>query len=657
VRTKLEEGGELSNRQTFTVMLRALRYVGPFRWQFSVKAVLLLISLLPMLILPWPIKILIDHVIEEVPVDRPIRPYPPFLQPAMDALVGMTTTEILLWVVGVQALIFLLVGAFGTGGGERDSADARMANGYDTATRTENEANDGWSFAGGLLGLFDFRWTMRLTQALNHHYRTRLFERIQSLPMTSFDDERIGDAVYRVMYDTPSITNACYRLLLTPIAGPINIVMTAVILRVSFGDQPMIVYSALAFLPISLLATAPLAASMRRRAGASRRAGAATTSTAEEGISNILAVQSLGGEDRQRERFGDDSWESFGKYRAVFRMGVIALLCASVPGIWVASTVFLHITDGVIAGDLSRGDFALLFTYFMRIVFVSADLGGLWFAVQGNAAGLHRVFFLMDLEGERDTNGATELPPLTHGVRMEGVGFDYPDGTPALRDIDLEAPIGQMVALVGPAGAGKTTLASLIPRFLEPTTGCVRIDGVDIAGVTLESLRRQVAFVFQEIMLFDATIEENIRIGNPDASETEVRRAAVIAGADEFIQRLPQGFATPLGRSGGKLSVGQKQRLSIARALVRVAPILILDEPTSALDPETEQRLVAALLEASRERVVVVVAHRLSTIRAADQIIFLEAGRILERGNHASLMARPEGAYRHFIEMQTRGAA
>jgi ABC-type multidrug transport system fused ATPase/permease subunit len=242
-------------------------------------------------------------------------------------------------------------------------------------------------------------------------------------------------------------------------------------------------------------------------------------------------------------------------------------------------------------------------------------------------------------------------------VTLEDVSYSYPDGTPALESVTLEARVGQVTALVGPAGAGKTTLAYLLPRFVTPSSGRLCFDGRDVRDTTLDSIRDQVAFVFQETVLFDATVEENIRLGNASATDTEVRRAARIAGADEFIRRLPDGYSTALGRSGGKLSVGQKQRLSIARALVRTSRILVLDEPTSALDPETEQRLVGALREAARDRLVLVIAHRLSTVRAADQIVFLEAGRILERGGHHELMARPGGAYRRFVELQTRGAA
>ncbi len=180
---------------------------------------------------------------------------------------------------------------------------------------------------------------------------------------------------------------------------------------------------------------------------------------------------------------------------------------------------------------------------------------------------------------------------------------------------------------------------------------------MDAQELSLEALRARISFVFQETVLFDDTVEGNIRIGRPDASDAEVRRAAVLAGADEFIRRLPDGYRTRLGRGGGKLSVGQKQRLAIARALVREAPILIFDEPTSALDPDTEQRLVASLREASRNHLVLVIAHRLSTVRAADQICFLQQGRIVERGSHDELMALPGSAYRRFVELQTRGAA
>jgi ABC-type multidrug transport system fused ATPase/permease subunit len=554
-------------------------------------------------------------------------------------------------------LLVFLVGAVGTGGAERDQAEGYLASGHDQATRTENEANAGFSMASGLLGLFDFRFTIRLTQALNHHYRSSLFDRIQSLPMTAFDDERIGDAIFRVMYDTPAITSGVYRIVLTPVAATAFGALIVLVLSSVFGNHPIIVWTAVAILGIAFAATVPFSGALRRRAGRSRRAGATTTSTLEEGLGNILAVQSLGGEGREQRRFDTDSWASFSRHRSQMALGMIITLCAVIPAVIVGSRVFYYVANLVIEGTISPGDFGLLFSYFLMLTFACVEIGALWIRIQEAAVGLHRVFFLMDLPAERDPDDSFAVDPLEEAVRIEDVSFSYPDGTPALCGVSMEARVGQITALVGPAGAGKTTLAYLFPRFIRPTEGRVCFDGVDIEKASFESIRSQVSFVFQETVLFDASIEENIKLGNPQASETEVRRAAQIAGADEFIRELPDGYQTQLGRSGSKLSVGQKQRLSIARALVRRSRILILDEPTSALDPETEQRLVSALREASLSRLVMVIAHRLSTVRSADQILFVEDGRILERGSHSELMAERNGAYRRFVELQTRGAA
>jgi len=657
VRGRLEESGELGHGQTLRVLARASRYLGPFRLRFAGKLGLLLLSLLPILVLPWPVKIMVDHVILHVPLAAPTTPYPALMQPLIAFLDGRSGVEVVLWLLGFQLLLVVLLGAVGTGGAERDQADAYLSGGQDHATRTENEANAGFSMASGLLGLLDFRYTLRLTQDLNHHYRASLFERIQSLPMTAFDDERIGDAVFRVMYDTPSITNSVYRIVLTPLGALALAALTIATLEWVYGSHPTIVWCAVSLLFVALFATLPFTAALRRRSSRSRKAGAATTSTLEEGLTNMLAVQSLGGEGREHSRFDDDSWAGFSRHRQQMALGMAVALVAFVPGFAIGAYVFYYVADLVIVGRISLGDFGLLFSYFLVLTFACVEVGALWVRVQESAAGLDRVFFLMDLPVEQDAPGARPLPPLRESLRLERASYRYPDGSEALRDVSLEARVGQVTALVGPAGAGKTTLAWLIPRFVSPTEGRVLFDGQDAAQASLASLREQVAFVFQETVLFDASVEENIRLGRPDASDTEVRRAAQIAGADEFIRRLPEGYATRLGRGGGKLSVGQKQRLSIARALVRRARVLILDEPTSALDPETEQRLVAALREASRERVVFVIAHRLSTVRDADQILFLSEGRVLERGRHEELMARPGGAYRHFVELQTRGAA
>lgn len=649
------EENTLGDFETLRVLGRAFRYAAPFRREFAIKYGLLLVSLVPLFLTPWPVKIIVDHVIEA----RPVVPanYPALFRPLAEQLVGLPGSEILLWMVAIQLVLLVLVGAVGTGGAERDRAESHLAGGHDQASRTENEANEGWSMASGLLGLFDFRFTIKLTQALNHHYRSRLFERIQALPMAAFDDERIGDAVFRVMYDTPSITHGVYRIILTPFAGAAFALATVAVISLLFGNHPIFWQSALAMLAISLVVSLPFTGILRRRSRASREAGSATTSSLEEGLSNILAVQALGTEERELGRFGEDSWSAFAGHRAVMVVGMGVFLFAFLPGMALGANVFLYGADMVIAEQITRGDFLLLFTYFLYLLFACIDLGALWIRLQEAAVGLHRVFHLMDLPTEQEPPGTPELPHPVEQVRIENAAYAYPDGTVALERVSLELRKGEIVALVGPAGAGKTTLAGLIPRFHDPTGGRVLFDGVDVQNFSRASIREQVAFVFQETVLFDASVEENIRLGRPDANDAEVRRAAVRAGADAFVRELPQGYRTRLGRGGGKLSVGQKQRIGIARALVRSSPILILDEPTSALDPETERALVETMEEARSERSILVIAHRLSTIRHADRIAFVDAGRILEIGSHAELMARPNSPYRRFVELQTLGAA
>ncbi len=655
-RPGLQESTQISAGETVRLFREAISWVRPLRGRFLFKALVVVISVLPMLFLPFPIKIFTDHVILAMPIAGALDQYPPFLHGIVSWMAAGAPAEIAMRTAGVQLVTLVLFGAFGVTLRERDTADANVAQGQDTATQTENDANVGFTLGGGLLGLLDYHFTLRLSQDLNHLYRSRLFERIQTLPMRAFDDERIGDAVYRVMYDTPAITQVCYRMILTPIAAPIGILLMAWMLATLFGDDPWIVWSAMAVLPLTLLVTIPFSAVYRNRGERSRLAGSGTTSTLEEGVQNILAVQSLGAEALQRKRFDADSDRSFAEYRGMVRVVMGAIFVAVLAGGAAGIVLFLHMIDEVIAGNLTPGDLTLLTTFYTQMAFMAFELGGAWFLSQSSASGLHRVSFLMKLAGEEDPQGMPPLAPLREGLRFEGVGFRYGNAQ-ALENVDFEAPLGSFTAFVGPAGAGKTTLAYMIPRFLEPDAGRILADGVDVREATRASLRDQVAFVFQETQLFDATVEENLRIGNPEASDAELRRAARVAGADRFIEALPEGYRTPLGRGGGRLSTGQKQRLAIARALLRDAPILILDEPTSALDPETEHALVAALREASRTKLVIVIAHRLSSIRAADQILFLEEGRILERGSHEELIAREGGAYRRFVDLQTRGAA
>ncbi|MEE9255246.1 MAG: ABC transporter ATP-binding protein, partial [Pseudomonadales bacterium] len=640
---------DISAAESGRVIGRAFAYAWPYRYQLIVKIALQFIGLMSILILPWPIKILIDHVILGIAIGDSPTPYPPFIAPFMPFLDGMEPMQIAVTIALVGFGLIVTMGAFGSRGTERDVTQANLSQGEDTATRSENQANVSGSLVSGLLGLFEFHFQLRITHRMNHAIRSRLFGRFMGQPLTNFADRSIGDVVYRVMYDTPAITRLCYDLWLVPTVSTANIVLIVWIMQTSFKAVEVVVWAAAAITPVLFLGTLMMTKAMRRRAGLSRLAGADTTATMEESINNVLAVQSLGGSAREQARFEGASAESYARFRSAAVLVIVSLLFGYGVAFGMLVFVFFLVAEAIVDGIFTPGDFVVILTYYLQISTSAFVIGRLWFAVQDNIAGLTRVFSAMDVPLEGNVGQGTDIDGLREGLRIENASYRYPDGTQAIVDVSLEGRVGEMIALAGPTGSGKTSVAYLVPRFLVPDGGRVLYDGVDGEGIKLEALRRQVAFVFQEPSIFDDTVEGNIRMGKPDASMDEIRAAAAMAGANDFIEALPEGYRTSLGRSGAKLSVGQKQRIAIARGLVSQRPILILDEPTSALDPETEIALVGSLLRARSERVVIVIAHRLSTIRAADRIYFLHEGRTIENGSHDELMSHDGGAYRRFV--------
>lgn len=643
---------EIGEGDSLKIILRSTAYIRYFVWRYLGKFVMKLGAYwIALTFLPWPVKMLTDHVVLNRPIEEATA-YPWFWQPVIVLCQGWSALEILIFLALFGVCLALLIGRYITG--YNDDVEAGLAQGHDYATTVENTLHGGHSTFGGLWGIVEFKLNARLNQALNHTLRGQLFSRIGALSMTKLEDQRIGDSIYRVMYDAPQVTEVFYEITHTPVMSTILYAWALYLVMDTYPSVPEIIWLSAVIFPTYLGLSMLFGPIVRRRGQAARAAGALTTGTIEEGMDNVLAVQSLGGNEEEKGRFGRDSAESFRRQRRVNLMWMIIPQVGDTINSVVQTFFFVFLVHLIIDGELSPGDFGAVFVFWGYMRGPASALAVLWIRFQDNVAGMRRVFAMMDLPAEADL-GTTRLDHgIQQGVSMRGVGLVYPDGRRALEGIDLDANVGEIVAFVGPTGAGKTSLAYLIPRYHLATEGEVLVDGVPVNDVTLESLRSQITYVFQETQLFSDSIGDNIRYGKPDATDEEVERVARIAGIHDFIAQLPDGYDTKLGSaSASKLSVGQKQRISIARGLLRDAKVLVLDEPTSALDPETEQYLVRSLHEAAKDRLVVIIAHRLSTIAHADKIVFLDGGRVMEQGSHAELMTRDGGHYRRFVELQT----
>jgi len=489
---------------------------------------------------------------------------------------------------------------------------------------------------------------------LNNHFEQRvifdlrsdLYARIQMLPLSWFDNRATGDIMTRLVEDVTSVE----RVLIDGIEqGTVAILQIGIVLALMVHYSSQLMMAALT--PVPFLAIGALAYTLtaRNRYRVQRKATSALNSLLHDNLDGIRQIKTYASEAREHLRFNAAS-DALRRATLVV-MRVWAIYSPSMNFLGNAGMVIILWFGSlrVLKGQMDLGvlvAFLVLARYLYEPVGRLHSLNQL---LQAGRAASERVFSILDAkmeEGwpEEKNHSDLPLPPLAGDVRYAGVGFSYQSETPVLHDISLHARPGEMIALVGPTGAGKTSLVHLLSRFYELSSGEILLDGRKIRSVPLGQLRSSVAMVTQESFLFNGTTADNLLIGKPDATEQEMWRALAAANAEVFVRRLPKGLHTQLGERGVKLSVGEKQRLSIARALLKNPPILVLDEATASVDNTTERLIQEALQHLLAGRTSFVIAHRLSTVRHADQILVLDRGRIVERGNHESLIAA-DGLY------------
>ncbi|MFN2131474.1 MAG: ABC transporter ATP-binding protein [Anaerolineae bacterium] len=497
-----------------------------------------------------------------------------------------------------------------------------------------------------ILSLYVLRWLTMSSQFLTMNIvgqkvllkmRTEILERIHGLSLKFFDEREAGDLMSRLVNDTQVInqvfSGGIVRLLSVSLSL-FGIVVAMLSLRWDLA------LASFAILPVMILATSVFAKRARTAFRRTRETIGNVSSELQENISGVREVQAFA-----RERANVAEFRQVNRANRDANVQAQTLTSAFSPALDVLSTAALALVLGyggwlVVRGAATIGLIVAYMTYVQRFYRPIQMISSLWTQFQSAVAGAERIFELVDTKPEVvDAPDAVELPPVKGRVAFEHVNFGYKVDEPVLRDVSLEVEPGQTLALVGPTGAGKTSIVSLLTRFYDVDSGWITVDGNDVRSVTQASLRRQMGVVLQDTFLFSTTVMDNIRYGRLDATDEEVMEAARLANAHDFIMRLPDGYQTNIGERGSNLSQGQRQLISIARAILCDPRILILDEATSSVDTRTELLIQAALDKLLRGRTSFVIAHRLSTIRNADKVLVLEHGEIVERGTHSSLMA------------------
>jgi subfamily B ATP-binding cassette protein MsbA len=505
---------------------------------------------------------------------------------------------------------------------------------------------------GAISSYFEKYLTTSVGQWVMHDLRRVLYSHIQRLSLSFHDRKRTGDLISRVTSDIDAVQSFISTVLLGILVNVLTLL----------GMMLVMLYLNWAFTVIALLVAPALffvvyhyTHRIKRASRAMRRQEGEVVNVLEEVLSSIRVVKAFAREDYEQKRFEHESRESV--ERALEARNFKAKLPPIVEVIVAAGTclVLWYGARLVLSGTLTSGELLVFLLYLGKMYKPMRELSKMTDTISKAQVGWERIREVLENETQvHDLPGAKPAPRFKGEIEFDKVSFAYEGGPPVITELSLHIKPGQLAALVGPTGAGKTTIVSLLPRFYEANSGEIKIDGTDIRKYQQKSLREQISFVLQETLLFRATVAENIAYGKPNATREEIVRAARLANADEFIDRMDDGYDTMVGERGVTLSGGQRQRITIARAIIRNSPILILDEPSAGLDAESEKLVFDALGNLMEGKTSIVIAHRLATVRSADVIFVIDGGIVVEQGTHEELIAQG-GLYSRLYELQFKG--
>ena len=584
------------------------RYVfRQWRWLVAIL-VLTMISASTAALQPWPMKLLVDYALGDAGA-------PPVLESLLTR-VGLEATPTALVILAAAATLILFV----------------------IGSALSVALSVCWTLAG---------------QRMVYDLAGDMFARLQRLSLLFHSRTSVGDSLSRLTSDTKIVASLADNVLITPIQESITL---GAMICIGFALDPVLGILAMAVAPLLALSSRYFGKRLKQRARLGREANSRLMSFTHQTLGAIPLVQTFGTEPRHTEKFQDLADDAVVLAQ---RGNLLGSGYGLVNGLITTTGMALVLYVGgvrVLSGAISLGTLLVFLAYVRRMQDASGSLFKVFAKLKAAEASVDRILEVMESSEEvPESIEPVKLPKRQDGARgnicLENVTFGYEPGVPVINEVTLEVRPGEVVALVGPTGAGKSTLVSLIPRFFDPWEGRVTFDGMDIRQVKLADLRSQISIVLQDPFLMPMSVAENIAYGRPGATQDEIVEAAKAAQADDFIRRMPDGYDTVIAERGATLSGGERQRLSIARALLKDARVLILDEPTSALDAQTEASLLESFRRLMEGRTTFVIAHRLSTIRHADRIAVLEQGRLIELGSHEELL-EAGGLYQHFCSQQ-----